>query len=244
LLGLSVELQPEVVIATGDLTHRNRPEQHAQAAAFLHSLGAHVIAIPGNHDMPMLPPARFARTFAEFGRAWSTTEPTYRSERVVVCGLNSARPWLYQEGAVRRSQLAGVAEAFQKAPAGALRVAALHHHLIAAPWRTAKLPLLRRNSVLAALLDAGADLIVSGHVHQSCVVERREFDAAGRFARAATVAVAPGLGRPRPGRRGEAQGFHVYEATEASLRVLTYAWAGEAWERIAERRFGRDLDGG
>ncbi len=32
-------LEPELVIASGDLTHRGRPEQHAAAATFLRSLG-------------------------------------------------------------------------------------------------------------------------------------------------------------------------------------------------------------
>ena len=45
-----------------------------------------------------------------------------------------------------------------------------------APWRSRKTTIANRSSVLGALVDAGAELILSGHVHQSAVGERREFE--------------------------------------------------------------------
>ena len=44
-----------------------------------------------------------------------------------------------------------------------------------------------------------------------------------------TVSIAPGLGQPRPNRRGEARGLHVYEASDDSLRVETYVWREDDW---------------
>ena len=233
--------RPELVIASGDLTHRNRRSDHERAATLLRSLGTPVLVIPGNHDIPALPPRRFIATFAEFEWVWGETEPVYRSERLVACGLNSVRPWLYQEGALRSRQLERAARILADAPSGALRVVALHHHLVSALWRTAKRPVARRSRVLSALAEAGAELVVSGHVHQSAVAERREFDVATGVAVAMTIVTAPGLGRPRPSRRGEARGLHLYEADELSLRVLTYTWTGEGFELIAERRFPRGI---
>lgn len=242
---LVAESAPELVIATGDLTHRNTREQHDRAATFLRSLGPPLLAIPGNHDMPRWPPWRFTQTFDEFLRAWPETEPVYRSERIVVCGLNSVRPWKQQGGALRPSQLEHTEQVFRDAPDGALRVAALHHHLMGAPWRTAKRTIANRSTVLGGLVDAGAELILSGHVHQSTVGERREFEVVSGRVHATTVVVSPGLGQPRPKRRGEARGLHVFEADDGSLRVLTFAWAsglgaGEGgWAQIADRRFPR-----
>jgi 3',5'-cyclic AMP phosphodiesterase CpdA len=231
------ELEPELVIASGDLTHRNRREHHEQAGRLLRSLGPPVLAVPGNHDMPALPPWRFTRTFAEFERIWGDLEPVHRSARLVACGLNSARPWLYQEGFLGDRQIERVRAELSQAPEGALRVIVLHHHLVSAPWRTAKRPVFRRTHVVRALVDAGADLIVSGHVHQSVVVERRELEVVGAEARGTTVANAPGLGRPRPGRHGEARGLHAYEAEGGRLRVLTYVWRGEGFAVVADRAF-------
>ena len=234
---LVLALEPELVVASGDLTHRNTREQHGRAAALLRSLGPPVLAVPGNHDIPMLPPGRFLQTFTAFEQAWGETEPRYVSDALAVCGLNSVRPWLYQEGLVGREQLERAAELFATAPAGALRVAVLHHHLVSAPWRTAKRPVLGRRRVLAQLAGAGVSVILSGHVHQSTVVERREFEVAAADLPTTVIATAPGLGRPRPHRAGEACGLHVVEWDGAETGVLTYAWESGSFREVAARRF-------
>jgi 3',5'-cyclic AMP phosphodiesterase CpdA len=231
--------EPELIVASGDLTHRGRAEQHERAARFLRGLGIELVVIPGNHDIPYTFPARFTRTFAEFERHWRTTEPVYRSDRLHVVGLNSVRPWRHQSGGLRQGQLDRAARLLAEAQDGALRVAVLHHHLIGAPWRTRKKPVARRNHVLGSLVDAGAELILAGHIHQAAVSERREFEVTTGGERGVTVAVAPGLGQPRPHRRGEARGLHVCESTERSLRVETYVWQVDDWVLTAEREFPR-----
>src|SRR4051794_7313584 len=110
-LGRLIErLDPALVVASGDLTHRGRPDQHEHAAAFLKRLGPPVLTIPGNHDIPYTFPARFTHSFAEFERHWETTEPVFRSEALHVVGLNSVRPWRQQSGRVRELQLRRVAQ--------------------------------------------------------------------------------------------------------------------------------------
>jgi 3',5'-cyclic AMP phosphodiesterase CpdA len=239
---LVAESEPELVVASGDLTHRNTGAQHARAADLLRSLERPLLVIPGNHDIPRWPPWRFTSTFEEFLRVWPEPEPVYRSERLVVCGLNSVRPWKQQGGALRRSQLERARLILADAAPEALRMVALHHHLVGAPWRTAKRTIANRSTVLGQLVDAGAELIVSGHVHQSAVSERREFEVVDGSVRGTTVATAPGLGQPRPKRRGEARGLHLFEVDERSIRVLTYAWAEHQWAQIADRRFPRGLE--
>jgi 3',5'-cyclic AMP phosphodiesterase CpdA len=135
-----------------------------------------------------------------------------------------------------------VRSVFADAPEAALRVVALHHHLLGAPWRTAKRTIAKRSRLLGSLVDAGAELVVSGHVHQSAVSERREFEVVADDVRGTTVVTAPGLGQPRPKRRGEARGLHLFEVDERSIRVLTYAWAGHQWAQIADRRFPRGFE--
>jgi hypothetical protein len=93
--------------------------------------------------------------------------------------------------------------------------------------------------VLAGLVDAGAELILAGHIHQAAVSERHEFEVERDGLRGATVSVAPGLGQPRPDRRGEARGLHVYEVSEGSLLVQTYVWRDDDWGLTAVRRFPR-----
>jgi 3',5'-cyclic AMP phosphodiesterase CpdA len=228
---------PELVVASGDLTHRGRPDQHAAAASFLRSLGPPVLAIPGNHDIPYTFPGRFTRTFTEFERHWETTEPVFRSPTLHVVGLNSVRAWRHQSGGIRESQLDRARQLLAESPDGALRIVAMHHHLLGAPWRSRKKPVARRSHVLAALVDSGAELILAGHIHQAAVSERHEFEViAGR---GVVVSIAPGLGQPRPNRRGEARGLHLYECDEHSIRVETYVWREADWGLTAMRRFAR-----
>jgi 3',5'-cyclic AMP phosphodiesterase CpdA len=231
--------EPELVIASGDLSHRGREDQLARASRFLRSLGPPVLAIPGNHDIPYTFPARFTRSFRLFEREWETTEPTYSSPTLHVVGLNSVRPWRHQSGGIRTRQLDAAEQRLRSAPAPAFTIVVLHHHLIGAPWRSRKKPVARRNHVLAALVDAGADLILAGHIHQAAVSERHEFEISRGGERGVVVSIAPGLGQPRPQRQGEARGVHVYEVEERCLRIRTFVWRDTDWGLTAERQFPR-----
>jgi 3',5'-cyclic AMP phosphodiesterase CpdA len=228
LARLIEEVRPELVIASGDLTD------------FLRGLELPLVSIPGNHDIPYTFPKRFTRPWHEFERLWETTEPVYRSETLVVAGLNSVRPWRHQSGAVRGHQLRRVHDVFTEVPDGAYRIVTLHHHLLGAPWRSRKRPVAKRNRVLAGLVDAGADLVLAGHIHQSTIAERREFELSTPGGeRAVVVSIAPGFGQPRPNRRGEARGLHVYEIGASALRIHTYIWREDGWGLTAVRTFPR-----
>lgn len=239
LAGLVERVDPALVLASGDLTHRGRRAEHEAAARFLRGLGPPLLVVPGNHDIPFLPPARFTHTWREFEREWQSTEPVFATEALHVVGLNSVRPWRHQSGGIRDGQLDEAAARLGRAHDGALRVVALHHQLVGAPWRTRKKPVARRSHVLARLVDSGAELIVGGHTHQGTVCERHEFEVVSGATRGVVVATAPGCGRPRPHRRGEARGVLVYSADERRLRVETYIWRDDGWGLTALRVFPR-----
>jgi 3',5'-cyclic AMP phosphodiesterase CpdA len=238
LRALVDRVEPGLVVATGDLTHRGRRDQHERVATFLRGLPAPVLAVPGNHDIPLLPPARFTRPWREFERQWETTEPVHSAGDLHVVGVNSVRPWRHQSGGLRSGAIERASARLRAAPAGALRVVCLHHQLANAPWRTRKRPLAGRGRVLELLAAAGAELVLSGHVHQAGAAERREFEVlAGE--RPIVVVTAPGLARPRPHRLGEAQGAHVVTADETTIEVETVVLDGETFVPVAERRFPR-----
>jgi 3',5'-cyclic AMP phosphodiesterase CpdA len=239
LVRLIERVDPELVIASGDLTHRGQRDQHERVAAFLRRLGRSVLAVPGNHDIPYTFPARFTSPWREFEREWETTEPIFSSADAHVVGLNSVRPWRHQSGGVSTAQLERATTRLRAGQPGALRVAVLHHQMIGAPWRTKKKPVARRNHVLAMLVDSGAELIIGGHIHQGTVSERHEFEVITGDARGVVVSIAPGLGQPRPQRRGEARGCVVYRADQRTLTAETYIWREDDWGLTAVRTFPR-----
>jgi len=237
LATLTQRVAPELIVASGDLTHRGRRDQHERAHRFLTSLGPPVLAVPGNHDIPYSP-ARLIRPWAEFERMWGSTEPTHSTPTVHVVGLNSVRPYRHQSGALGDAQLRRAEERLSGATEGAYRIVVLHHHLLGAPWRARhKRPVSRRNHVLRSLVSSGADLILAGHIHQAAISERREFEVVGGDVPAAVVSIAPGFGRPRPNRLGEARGLHVYEIDDGTLTASTYIWRGGDWALTAQRTF-------
>jgi 3',5'-cyclic AMP phosphodiesterase CpdA len=240
LAALVAEVDPELVIATGDLAHRGRDAELTRAKALLTGLGRPLLAVPGNHDIPYTFPARFTTPWTRFEAEVGPADPVYRSESLVVCGLNSVRPWRHQGGRLSSARLARAAETLRNAPDGALRIVALHHHLAGAPWRASrKFPLKNRDSVLASLAAAGAELILGGHIHQCVVTTRAEFEVLDGQDGGVVLATAPGLGRPRPHRSGEARGAMVYEWDELRLTALTYVLAGGRFTEIARREFPR-----
>lgn len=230
---------PDLVVATGDLTHRGRRPQLERAAELLEGLGARVLAVPGNHDIPYTFPARFTSSFSEWKRVFGSLEPAFSSERLALVGLNSVRAWRQQGGGLAAAQLDRLASTFAETPPGVLRAVALHHHLAAPPWRAArKRPLRHRDDVLDKLSAAGVELVLGGHVHQAAVAERREFEVV-EGGRSIVLATAPGFSRPRPRRRGEALGFNVYEWDASSLTVVTWAWDGAGFVEVGGRTFSR-----
>ncbi|RDI73447.1 Calcineurin-like phosphoesterase superfamily domain [Gaiella occulta] len=241
LVALCHDLAPVLAIASGDLSNRGRVQELRRAKALLDRLPAPVLAVPGNHDIPYTLPGRVTRPWRAFEEVFGSVQPVVTAPGIVACGLNSVRPWRHQGGRLPGDGPGRAAEAFAAADAGALRVVVLHHHLAGAPWRAArKLPLKRRDAALSALAASGAELIVGGHIHQSSVVERHEFEAVDApRGRSVVLATAPGLGRPRPRRTGEAQGLHVVRWTARELAVETHVWDGGAFVRTATRTFPR-----
>jgi 3',5'-cyclic AMP phosphodiesterase CpdA len=239
LQALAEQAAPDLVVASGDLTHRGRREQHEGAAELLRSLDRPVLAVPGNHDIPYSFPARFTQPWREFDRQWETTEPVHEGDGALVVGLNSVRPWRHQSGGLSASQLQRAEVRLRDAADGALRMVVFHHQLVNAPWRTRKRPLADRGTVLARLVAAGAELLVGGHVHQGAVAERHEFEVMSEDSAGAVVTTSPGLGQPRPHRHGEARGCLVYRVDSSTIAVDTYIWRAGGFGLTATRTFPR-----
>ena len=160
-------LSPDLIVVSGDLTQRARAGQFAQARAFLDGLGAPVLAVPGNHDLPLHRPlTRLLRPFHAWDRGWSPDrEPAWQNDRVIVVGVNTADPCAWRRGVIRQAQLDRVAALL--AGAGArVRIVVMHHPLEHPPGEDQ--PLMRGAAMaLAALPRIGAQVVLSGHLHVS-----------------------------------------------------------------------------
>ncbi|WP_149139980.1 metallophosphoesterase family protein [Gemmobacter caeruleus] len=205
-------LAPDLVIVSGDLTQRARAGQFAAARAFLHGLGPPVVAVPGNHDIPLYNLlARVFWPFRAYRHGWSPDlEPVWQGDHAVVAGINSANPLAWKQGRITDRQLDHLGRVFAGAGDRA-RVVFLHHPLEHLPGERQWL-MQGAARALRVLPQIGAQIVLSGHVHVSH---------AGPFT------AAPGLLFVQAGtglshrRRAEANAFNLIDLTPGRARVQT-----------------------
>ena len=144
------------------------------------------------------------------------------------------RPFGYQRGRMRRADLERAGSRLREAPAGALRVVAVHHQLAGAPWRLRKLPLVSRSRVLEELAAAGAELIVGGHTHQAAICERREFEVLDGDTRSCVLATAPALAARAPAAATRCAACWCTAQTSARSRSRRTSGATTGWAVVAD----------
>jgi 3',5'-cyclic AMP phosphodiesterase CpdA len=162
-----VEIQPTVVLVSGDLTQRARRSQFIAARNFLDSLAAPWIAVPGNHDIPLynlvartlFPLASYKKHIA------NDLNPSWQIGDVVVQALNSAHGATVKDGRLTQAQLANAATTFQQCTAP-LRIAMFHHPALVPHWLPKEICVDDPQTILAALCDARVHIVLTGHTHQ------------------------------------------------------------------------------
>ncbi|PTQ68959.1 metallophosphoesterase family protein [Celeribacter persicus] len=170
LLRTLERLEPTLVVISGDVTQRARRSQFEKARRFIEAIEAPVLAVPGNHDTPLDNLVmRWLAPFARYKRAISANlEPTFETPEMQVVGINTVNPFAWQSGKLSERHLTRMMEHFGPDD-GRLRVAVLHHPLEQSP--TLDKPRTHgAKAALTALSAAGADLVLSGHLHTAQAV--------------------------------------------------------------------------
>lgn len=93
LLQLIEECQPDAVLLSGDVTQRARRNQFAAAQKFIDQLPCPLLAVPGNHDIPLFNlAARFTNPYGNYKRVFGDDlEPEFENDDVLVIGVNTTR---------------------------------------------------------------------------------------------------------------------------------------------------------
>jgi 3',5'-cyclic AMP phosphodiesterase CpdA len=172
LLQLAQEVRPDIAILSGDVTQRARRDQFAAARRFIDALAAPVkLVIPGNHDIPLF--NIFARVFKPYGnyrRVFGhALEPQFSNHDVLVIGVNATRPWRHADGEVSAKQIEHVSQQLQRASPDQLRIVAVHQPVFVERESDKENLLHGHQQAIKAWAAAGADLILSGHIHLAYV---------------------------------------------------------------------------
>ena len=162
--------RPDAVIMTGDLTMRATTREFEAGGAWLRSLGVPVTLEVGNHDLPYYwdPIRRLFAPYSRYAAVEKMIERPLDVDGITVVPLKTtARAqwrWNWSKGRVSPGSLRRALAIIADAPKDHLIFVAGHHPLI--EGGTTGTARTRNGDVaLAALADAGAHAVLSGHVH-------------------------------------------------------------------------------
>jgi 3',5'-cyclic AMP phosphodiesterase CpdA len=164
--------RPAALLCTGDLTMRGTAREFARARAWLNQLPVPVLLNPGNHDLPYYwyPLARALHPWRHYAtlRAAIERDPDLPELAVVSLGTVAAAQWRlnWSKGRVRQADLDVAVRQLDHQRDYPLRLVTCHHPLVDADTISSGSTRGGRHA-LAALARAGADAVLSGHVHDA-----------------------------------------------------------------------------
>ncbi|XID76072.1 metallophosphoesterase family protein [Alkanindiges sp. WGS2144] len=171
---LCQELQPELVVVSGDVTQRARHWQFVRAKHFLESLNCPYLVIPGNHDIPLFHlPRRIWRPFYRFKQCFGVLEPVCETPHFIVIGVNTIAAHHHTKGSISPAQIEQVSRQLQLAPAHKYKIVVTHQPFMVNPSNhkaiedipRLMLPALRRWSYF------GLNALLHGHLHEPTVYD-------------------------------------------------------------------------
>jgi 3',5'-cyclic AMP phosphodiesterase CpdA len=239
------EAQPDLVVISGDFTHRARAEQFEAASAWLNRLradGHEILAVPGNHDIPLYDVVRrFAAPLDRYKRHISNDLcPWFENEQVAVLGINTARSLTIRDGRINRSQMRMIEQRFAAVPPEKTRILVTHHPLFALPIGAGSElteAVGRHEDAVSAVCRAGVHAALAGHFHRTYAeAARKMVERAG-----GALVIQAGTATSYRLRNDELQSFnwlHVHRNDDIELQVV--AWDGAGFRRGNHVRFAYD----
>jgi 3',5'-cyclic AMP phosphodiesterase CpdA len=167
LLETIQQQDPDLVAIAGDFVQRARKSQYSKAQDFLRRLRHPWIAVPGNHDIPLINPIRrFVTPRRAFRRYIAPeTEPLVEGEGAVVAGIDTTYRLHHQSGYVREAQIERIARLIRR-HGQARTVVILAHHPFHHGAEIEKKLMRGAPRALDVWAEAGRHVILSGHLHR------------------------------------------------------------------------------
>ncbi len=168
LLKLAQQQRPDVAVLSGDITQRGRSPEFAAARAFIDALAARSkLILPGNHDIPLF--KVWQRLFApyrnlrrSFGRE---LEPDYEDDSVLIIGVNTTSRFRHVDGRVSSRQIERVRRRLLRSAGSRLKLVVTHQPVHVQHVEDQHNLLHGRHAAMQVWSEAGADLILGGHIH-------------------------------------------------------------------------------
>jgi 3',5'-cyclic AMP phosphodiesterase CpdA len=219
------QLEPDLVVISGDFTQRARTEQFKEACRFLEALrerGHEVLGVPGNHDIPLYDVLRrFLSPLARYRRFIDETLcPFIELPGVAVLGVNTARSLTFKDGRINKDQVEFIRETFSRTSSEAVRILVTHHPLFALRiGEQVERAIGRQELALDAVEESGVDMVLAGHAHHAS-----SQDASELVTRAGGVLVIQAGTATSTRVREQEQSFNVIDVGEGVATITVHAW--------------------
>ena len=244
LLKIVRSIQPDVVVVSGDLTQRARPEQFQAAREFLAMLPKPQVVVPGNHDVPLHNlAARLYQPLTNYRRyITGNLHPFFADAEIAVLGINTARSLIWKNGRINPRQVAHIQAEFGDIGTDVTKVLVTHHPFDLPEHYTAGDLVGRARQAMKTIADCGIDLLLAGHFHIG-----HAGHTAVRYKTAAHSAIFVQAGTLSTRGRGEPNSFNAIRCRQTGpegvrqrhIEVDRYWWSAEecAFVKTSTERF-------
>jgi 3',5'-cyclic-AMP phosphodiesterase len=151
------ELEPQIVVCSGDLTAYGFKQEYAEAKGYLDRIKCDaLVVVPGNHDSRNVGYVHFEEMFGPRHSGLHVNGVSFVAE-------DSSEPDL-NHGQIGRNRYEHIEQTFAQ-PAD-LRIFVLHHHLLPVPGTGRERNIVYdAGDLLEILLRSHVDLVLAGHKH-------------------------------------------------------------------------------
>ena len=216
------QLQPDLVVVSGDLTQRARSAQFMEARRFLDTLPMPQIVVPGNHDVPLYNLfQRSVQPLHKFRRYIATDpEAGYFDNEIAVVGINTARSFAFKGGRINEAQVERVRARLCDQDRRLTKIIVSHHPFDLPADRSRNQLVGRAAMAMQTFAHCGADLLLAGHLHVSHAGDTAARYKLGKFS---ALVVQAGTATSMR-RRSESNSFNALTIKPAQVRIERFTW--------------------
>jgi 3',5'-cyclic AMP phosphodiesterase CpdA len=216
------QIGPHLVVVSGDLTQRAKPEQFRQAKQFLDSLPQPQVVVPGNHDVPLF--NVFQRLLTPLGKykriVNPDVEPEYIDDEIAVIGVNTARSLVWKDGSINKRQVERVRSRICHLDERVAKIVVTHHPFDVPEDHNEAEIVDKAAKAMKVFAQCGADILLSGHLHKTHTTHSAErYKTPGHSA----LIVQAGTATSTRG-RGETNSFNALHITAEEVMIERWEW--------------------
>ncbi len=169
-----LEIKPDLIIVSGDLTQRATEIEYKAAKKFLGKLKYPIFVIPGNHDIPLLNVyQRFTSPFKKYIKFISPDlAPFYCDDKIAVVGINSVRRYTLTSGRISNRQISTTEKIFDSLDPKLIKIVVCHHpfdlpHSTETIKKHTHKVVAHSKSAMKHFSKKKVDIFLSGHLHHT-----------------------------------------------------------------------------